>query len=394
MINNNVGKVAVELTAELIAIDSVSPSLVPDAAGEARIASHLMERLDAAGYAVRSIPAPSDPRRISLIAQRTGSRPGRTVVLNGHLDTVGVEGMQAPFSPRIESGRLYGRGASDMKGGVAGLVVAAEQLAAADVPGTIIVALVADEEDASVGAEAVLEELGGMTMDLCLIAEPTWLDIAVAHRGYAVVDVALRGAGSHSSQPEAGVDALRALGQVLTAVADADDELRRRERHPLLDYGSMMATVARAGSAPFTVAATADVVVERRILPGESPHDALDLMRALVDPITAATPGLAGDVRLTHARDAWQADADGCAAEFSSLLSDALRSSGATPPSQVGAPYWMESALWQAAGVPTVVCGPAGGGLHAVDEWVEVAQLERFAVAVTDAVERFLEDRS
>jgi acetylornithine deacetylase len=384
------GGAAVDLTATLVGIDSVSPSLVPDAAGEARIASHLSDRLTAAGYAVRFIPAPSDPRRVSLIAERTGSRPGRTVVLNGHLDTVGVEGMPDPFTPRIESGRLYGRGASDMKGGVAGLVVAAEQLAAADAPGTIIVALVADEEDASVGAEAVLKELVGREMDLCLIAEPTWLDIAAAHRGYAVVDVAFRGRAAHSSQPDEGVDTIRALGQLLTAIADADDALRRRPMHPLLSHGSLMGTVVRAGSAPFSVAATADIVVERRMLPGEFPAQALDEVRALVDPIVAATPRLESEVRLTHARDAWQADAAGAAAEFTDLLADALRSSGAPAPDAVGAPYWMESALWQAAGVPTVVCGPAGGGLHAVDEWVEVAQLEQFAVAVTDAVGRFL----
>lgn len=394
MPNTTPGNAAVDLTSTLVAIDSISPSLVPDAPGEAQIASHLSDRLEAAGYAVRLVPAPSDPRRVSLIAERTGSRPGRTVVLNGHLDTVGVEGMPAPFAPRIEDGRLYGRGTSDMKGGVAGLVVAAEQLAAADSPGTIIVALVADEEDASVGAEAVLHELADREMDICLIAEPTWLDIAVAHRGYAVVEVALRGAASHSSQPEEGVDTIRALGQLLTAVAESDDALRQQPKHPLLSHGSLMSTVVRAGSAAFSVAATADIVVERRILPGESPAGALDEVRALVDPITAATPGLESDFRLTHSRDAWQADDNGPAAEFTALLTAALKSAGTPQPDHVGAPYWMESALWQAAGVPTVVCGPAGGGLHAVDEWVEIAQLEQFAVAVTDAVGRFLANGS
>lgn len=386
------GNAAVDLAATLIRIDSVNPSLVNGVAGEARIASELAERLEAAGYAVQLIPAASDPRRVSVFAERTGSRPGRTVVLNGHLDTVGVEGMPDPFAPHIEDGRLTGRGASDMKGGVAALVIAAERLAAADAPGTVIVALVADEEDASLGAEAVLRHLAerDVLMDLCLIGEPTWLDIAIAHRGYAVVEVRLEGKAAHSSQPAEGIDAARAVGKLLTSIAAADDALRRRERHPLLPPGSLMATVVRAGSAPFMIAGTADVVVERRTLPGEPAADALAEVQALVDRVTAGTEGLTAHVRLTHAREAWQADAAGNAAEFTTLLGDALVAAGSKRPALVGEPYWMESALWQAAGVPTVVCGPAGGGLHAVDEWVEVAQVERFAIAVTDAVGRFL----
>ncbi len=382
----------VDLVVELVALDSVSPSLVPGAPGEERIAAYLADRLAAAGYVTRLVAAPSDTRRVSLIAERTGSLPGRTVVLNGHLDTVGVEGMPDPFTARVEEGRLYGRGTSDMKGGVAGLVVAAEQLAAGDAPGTVIVALVADEEDASVGAEAVLEDLRtrGQAVDLCLIAEPTWLDLAAAHRGYAVIDVQLKGKAAHSSQPEEGVDAIRALGTLLAAIADADGSLRKQAAHPLLSHGSLMTTVVRGGSATFSVAATAELSVERRTLPGESSAAALDEVRALVDPIVAATPGLESALALTHAREPWELHTSGSAAEFAELLSAALPAAGSKQPERVGAPYWMESALWQAAGIPTVVCGPAGGGLHAIDEWVDLEQLRRFPLAVADAVAQFL----
>ncbi|WP_448004501.1 M20/M25/M40 family metallo-hydrolase [Agromyces bauzanensis] len=381
-----------ELTKKLIGIDSVNPSLVPGGAGEARIAAYLADRLDAAGFAVRLTAAPSDPSRVSLIAVRVGSRPGRTVVLNGHLDTVGVEGMADPFIARVTSGRLYGRGASDMKGGVAGLVVAAEQLAAADVPGVIVVALVADEEDASVGAEAVLQDLIGrdVAMDLCLIAEPTWLDLAAAHRGFAVVDVSLMGTAAHSSQPAEGVDTIAPLGELLVAIAAADGAIGRRRGHPLLGHGSMMATVVRAGTAPFTVASRADVVVERRTLPGESSAAVLEEVRDIVDHVAVRTPGLETSVGLSTTRAAWQVDDSGTAAEFSGLLAAALATAGSHEPKRVGAPYWMESTLWQAAGVPTVICGPAGGGLHAVDEWVDLEQLQRFPVALVVAVRRFL----
>jgi acetylornithine deacetylase len=380
----------VDLTRQLVAFDSVNPGLVPGAAGEGLIAQFVADRLSGSGFEVRLAPAPSDPRRMSVIAVRDGGQPGRTVVLNGHLDTVGVDGMAEPFTARIDGMRLLGRGTSDMKGGVAGLVVAAEQLAAAGAPGRLVLALVADEEDASLGAAAVLEALAGVQLDVCLVAEPTWLDLAVAHRGYAVVKVGLQGRAAHSSQPEHGVDVLAPLGALLVAVAERNRGLRQAFAHPLLAHGSLMSTVAHGGSAPFTVAARAEALIEHRTLPGEDATASLAEVRALVDAVTAGAPGLGSTVELVLARDAWQADDSGPAAELMDLLAAALPAAGAARPARTGAPYWMESALWQAGGVPTVVCGPAGGGLHAVDEWVDLAQLRRYPVAVAGAVGRFL----
>ena len=383
----------VDLTRQLVAFDSVNPGLVPGAVGEGPIAQFVADRLSGSGFEVRLVPALSDPRRMSVIAVRDGSRPGRTVVLNGHLDTVGVEGMAEPFTARIDGDRMFGRGTSDMKGGVAGLVIAAEQLVAAGARGRLVLALVADEEDAGLGAATVLESIGGTSgvrADVCLVAEPTWLDLAVAHRGYAVVRVGLQGRAAHSSQPEQGVDVLAPLGGLLVAVAERNRALRQAFPHPLLAHGSLMSTVARGGSAPFTVAAQAEALIERRTLPGEPATAPLSEVRELVDAVTAGAPGLSSTVELVLARDAWQADDSGPAAELMDLLAAALPAAGAAPPARTGAPYWMESALWQASGVPTVVCGPAGGGLHAVDEWVDLAQLRRYPMAIAGAVGRFL----
>jgi acetylornithine deacetylase len=389
----------VDLTRQLVAFDSVNPGLVPGAAGEGPVAEFVADRLSGSGFEVQLVPAPSDPRRMSVIAVRTGAQPGRTVMLNGHLDTVGVDGMAEPFAARIDGERMVGRSTSDMKGGVAGLVIAAEQLAAAGAPGRLVLALVADEEDASLGAAAVIQALsdnsgpsgaGGGWPDVCLVAEPTWLSLAVAHRGYAVVKVGLRGRAAHSSQPEHGVDALAALGGLLVAVAERDRGLRQAPPHPLLAHGSLMSTVARGGSAPFMIAAQAEALIERRTLPGEDAAAALSEVRALVDTVAAGVPGLGSTVELVLARDAWQADARGPAAELMDLLEAELPAAQAAPPARTGAPYWMESALWQASGIPAVVCGPAGGGLHAADEWVDLAQLRRYPVAVAAAVGRFL----
>jgi len=389
----------VDLTRQLVAFDSVNPGLVPGAVGERAVARFVADRLSGSGFEVQLVRAPSDPRRMSVIAVRTGGRPGRTVLLNGHLDTVGVDGMAEPFTARIDGDRMLGRGTSDMKGGVAGLIIAAEQLAVAGAPGRLVLALVADEEDASLGATAVIRALrdnsdnsgaGGLRPDVCLVAEPTWLNLAVAHRGYAVVKVGLRGRAAHSSQPEHGVDALAPLGALLVAVAERDRGLRQAPPHPLLAHGSLMSTVAHGGSAPFTVAARAEALIERRTLPGEDATAALSEVRDLVGTVAAGVPGLDSTVELVLARDAWQADASGPAAELMDLLAAELPAAQAAPPGRAGAPYWTESALWQAAGIPAVVCGPAGGGLHAADEWVDLAQLRRFPVAVAGAVGRFL----
>lgn len=418
-VDNATAHPVVVLAQQLVAIDSVNPGLVAGAAGEVAIAGLVADRLDAAGFAVCHVPAPSDPRRVSVVATYDGPRPGRTVVLNGHLDTVGVEGMETPFEPRIVAGgpvsdvgredsivdgpasnaggsivgagsgeRMLGRGSCDMKGGVAGLIVAAEALAAARAPGRIVLALVADEEDASVGTTAVLDATE-MRADVCLIAEPTWLNVAVAHRGFAVMKVRLHGRAVHSSLPAEGVDVLAPLGRLLVGISELDARLRAVPAHPVLDHGSSMATVVRGGSAPFTVAAAAEAVLERRLLPGESAELAVAEVRKLLDPI-ADVDGLHCSVELIGARDAWESDTSGAAVELTGLLDAALPAAGAAAPRRVGYPYWMESALWQAAGIPSVVCGPAGGGLHAIDEWVDLDQLRRFPVALTTALGRFL----
>lgn len=167
----------VELLRELVSIDSVNPALVPGGAGEAKIVAHLRARLERSGFETTVVDAQQRPSLLAVAPEREGAR---TVVLNGHLDTVGVAGMAEPFTPRIEGDRLYGRGAADMKGGVAALVVTAEQLVAKGAPVRPVLALVADEEDASVGSGAVIAALRGMGIEphACLIAEPT--DLAVA----------------------------------------------------------------------------------------------------------------------------------------------------------------------------------------------------------------------
>jgi acetylornithine deacetylase len=365
---------AIELTRALVALDTVNPALVAGAPGERPAVELLAARLERRGFEIEIVGPPDRP---SLLATHRGRAAGPSLALNGHLDTVGVEGMADPFSAHIDGDRLYGRGACDMKAGVAAMVAAAERAADAGHDGDVVLALVADEEHGSLGSAAVLERLaatGGLP-DACIVGEPTWLDVIVAHRGYSVVEVELHGRAAHSSRPHDGLNAVSLLARLLNTVEEHDAALAAREPHPHAGHGSLQATVVHAGTAPFTLAASASAIVERRTIPGEPLETGLREVESIV-----RAQALDGRCRELLARDSWELSG----APAAQRLLDLLPFEG-----RAGAPYWMESALWEAAGVPTVVCGPAGGGLHTAVEWVELEQVRAFEQALAGLIPAF-----
>jgi acetylornithine deacetylase len=292
-----------------------------------------------------------------------------TIILNGHLDTVGTGEMAEPFAGRIEGERLLGRGAADMKGGVAAIVVAAERLVSSRAAVRPVLALVADEEDASVGSEAVIEALPslGVRPDACLITEPTDLAVARSLRGFALVQVSFTGRAAHSSQPQLGVNAVSRLGSLVSAVDAQAPAIRAKG-------GDFMVTMASGGDSPFVIPDRAECLVERRTVPGESGTDALAEVQALLPPSWEATAELVAE------RPPWQLDDAGPAAELAARLASEL---GTTV--TFDAPYWMEAPLWQQL-CPTLICGPSGGGLHADDEWLDLGQLRAFTAGLVTAL--------
>jgi acetylornithine deacetylase len=243
-----------------------------------------------------------------------------------------------------------------------------------------VLALVADEEDASLGTETVLTALPGLGVhpDVAVLAEPTGLARTTSLRGYALVEVDLAGRAAHSSQPAEGVNAVTHLGRLLAAVEDRDRELAPTG-------GSLMVTVARGGESPFVLAQHAHAVVERRTVAGEDSTGVLEEVEALLAGMRGADPTVEARARLVISREAWRLDDSGPAAELAEALQVAL--GDAAPAEPHDAPAWMEAPLWQAAGVPTLVCGPGGGGLHSADEWLDLRQLRAFPGAVVAAVE-------
>jgi acetylornithine deacetylase/succinyl-diaminopimelate desuccinylase-like protein len=352
------------LTAELVAIDSVNPSLVAGAAGEKQIAHFVAAWMQSAGLEVEVL----DPvaGRPSVIGIARGSGGGRSLMLNAHMDTVGVAGMDAPFAPRVGDGRLYGRGALDMKGSLAAVMLVAREATGLGLRGDVVVAAVADEEAGSVGTEAVLERL---RTDAAIVAEPTWLKLAIAHRGFVGFEIEVAGRAAHGSRPDRGLDAIVRMGRVLVGLEELDGRLHSRPAHPLLGTGSAHASVIEGGQELSSYPERCVLLGERRTLPGETTADVERELASILEVAGRDDEQFRAELSVPFARDAYELPADDPFVE--------LVASHAGGPEIVGMPFWADSGLIAAAGIPTVLLGPGGEGLHETEEWVEVDDLRR-----------------
>lgn len=380
---------AVALAKALVAIPSVNPDLEEGGAGEARVAHFAGELLEGWGFRVeRREPAPG---RVSVLARGGRGVPGaRELVLCGHLDTVGVAGMSVePYTPDVRDGRLYGRGACDMKGGVAALLSAARGLHETGVRGEVTVALTADEEHASVGLLDLLdgplapapEEAGGSER-AAVVTEPTALSVMPAHKGFQWEELRFRGRAAHGSRPDRGVDAIRQAGRFLALLDRYDEQLQGRPEHPLLGHGSVHAGTIRGGSAPSVYPEECRLVLERRTLPGET----AERVRAEVEALVADLPGGPREAEVEVAdgliRPPGETDGDGPLARG---LRDAAREEGVETP-VAGMTAWVEAAFLLQAGIPAVTFGPGSiEEAHGPDESVPVEEIE----AATRILESF-----
>jgi acetylornithine deacetylase len=359
------------LAAELVRIDSVNPDLEAGGGGEAAIAAVVAERLREMGAEVEVLE--HAPGRCSVVGRFRGAGGGRSLMLNAHLDTVGVAGMDAPFSGEIRAGRLYGRGAYDMKGSLAACLATARTLRECGSPlrGDLLVAAVADEENASVGTAAVAARY---PVDAAIVAEPTALRLCAAHKGFAWVEVETRGRAAHGSRPDLGVDANLPMGRVLAALEELERELRTRPPHPLLGAPSLHAATVQGGSGPSTYAERCRLLVERRTVPGESGASVMEEVEALLERLRRTDASLEVSARLLLAREPFEAQPG---SDIGAAVERAAAGVLGATPERVGEGFWMDAALLAAAGADTAVIGPDGAGAHAAEEWVDLASLEQ-----------------
>jgi acetylornithine deacetylase len=368
-----------KLVCKLVAIESVNPDLVAAGSGESKIAAFVAEWLGAEGLAVQV--AEPLPGRTSVIAVLAGSGGGASLMLNAHMDTVGAGGMKDPFIPVVRNGRVYGRGAYDMKGSLAAIMIAAREARKLKLCGDVIVAAVADEEVASVGTAAVLERIEA---DAAIVTEPTEMRLCLAHKGFAWLEVETRGVAAHGSRPDLGFDAVAHMGRILTGVLELDHRLRAGRGHLLLGTGTLHASLIEGGQELSTYPARCVVKLERRTLPGEDGAKALQEIDDVIASARAEDPALEASARLLLERPPSQLGADSFVTE---AVEKAATEVLGREPEVIGVAYWMDMALSNAVGIPTVAFGPSGEGAHADVEWVDLASLQTCVQVYLRAIE-------
>lgn len=362
----------VGLTRSLVRADSRNPDLVPGAPGEAPAAAVLREVLAEWGFRVEVTEAA--PGRPNLVARIGGGRGGASLMLNGHLDTVGVEGMtHDPLGAELRDGRLYGRGATDMKAGVAAMCAAAARAAARGaLAGEVIVAAVADEEYESVGTRALVA--AGVRADAAIVTEPTRLAICPAHRGFAWITVTVHGRAAHGSRYDIGVDAIRHAGLLLAELDALEADVLPTRTHPLLGRASLHASLIEGGIGISTYPDRCVLQLERRTVPGESAADAAREVEAACARVRTRRPTFRATVEPGFAQGPSDVAVD---APVMRVLGAALEA--AREPVRIeGMPAWTDAALLNEAGIPAVCFGPGDIALaHAAEEYVEVREIER-----------------
>jgi acetylornithine deacetylase len=294
------------------------------------------------------------PGRPSVLVTARGSSDGRTLLLCGHLDTVNVEGMTDPHTARIEGDRLFGRGAYDMKSGVASALIACREAAKLGLAGDVVVAAVADEEHASLGVQ---EALRHVEADAAIVTEPTELALIVAHKGFVWAELEVTGRAAHGSRPDLGEDAIANAGPVLSGIAALDESLGALT-HPLLGRGSVHASTIAGGIELSSYPDRCVIGVERRTLPDETLRD-----------VEAELAALGAQHRILLVRDGFEVATNEDVVAATSAAAAALL--GRTPPI-AGVSYWADAAFIAAAGIPTVMFGAGGEGAHALEEWVSI----------------------
>jgi acetylornithine deacetylase len=366
-----------DLLQQLIRIPSVNPTLaVDEPAGEAAIAEFARDWLQARGVnAVLEEVAPGRPN----LAATIGDGPGPTLALCAHLDTVSTRDMEiAPFEPRLDDNRVYGRGSYDMKGGLAAIMAAAATLVDDEPPARVILALVVDEEHYSAGADDFVRRHHA---DACIVTEPTEEKLGLVHKGFVWCELTTHGVAAHGSRWDVGVSAIGKMGRIIAALERFDANTLRSRTYPQLGPASLHCALIHGGSGISTYAPECRLKVERRTLPGET----LEAVQAELHEVVRSA-GEEADIDCFFHRAPLVCPPD---SPIARCARDAARAITGREPEDTGVSYWADSSVFAAAGIPTLLYGPSGQGAHGAVEWVDLSSVACCARVLVESARRF-----
>jgi acetylornithine deacetylase len=370
-----------EYLEKMVSIDSTNPTLVEGGAGEDEMAVWLATTCQDLGLEVATQQTAA--HRPNVIARWRGTGEGRSILLTGHMDVVGTLNMDiAPFTPKIEQGRLYGRGAYDMKGGLASILgaVAALKESGFEPKGNIILGFVTDEEYASIGTERLIH---AVEADAAILTEPTDLHICLAHKGFAWLTIRTEGRAAHGSLHHEGVDAIKYMRHVLNAMHRLETELLPQRSHPLLGRPSVHASNIAGGLGWSTYPDACNLMLEHRFLPDESAAGIVTQWEDLLAEISQEVEGFKADIQLDLERPGYEIEREHPVVK---TLDSAYQTVIGDNPAYNGSYPWLDASLLGRAGIPTVVFGPSGAGAHAAVEYADLDSVAKCAQVMAEAV--------
>jgi acetylornithine deacetylase len=372
-----------KILAYLVRIESINPGLSKIGHGEAGAAAYTAEAMRALGLHVDYQELA--PQRANAVGVLPGAGGGPSLMLNAHLDTVGVEGMTWPFSAEVRDGKLYGRGSQDMKGSLAAMLAAAKALIDGDVhlKGDLVLAAVADEENESIGTQEVIRT---HPTQAAIVTEPTDMQLCLAHRGLVYFAIDVHGKAAHGSRYDLGIDAILHMGRFLSELEKLEADLRQRQPHLLVGSPSLHASTIHGGTEISTYPAECHLEFEWRTIPGDTVQAAKAEIQAILDRLSAADPNFHADLHVFQERQPHEVSPE---APIVKVVADVLQSRQGISHAPAGAPFWTDAALLSEAGIQAVVLGPRGEGLHSEEEWVDLQSCADLAAVLAEAAVRY-----
>ena len=373
-----------KLLKKLIQIKSVNPN-TENGNGEAEISNFIADYLESSKIEVHTQSVTDDRFNVIGILKGEGKGPG--LMLNGHMDTVGVKGMAIdPFKPSVKRDNIHGRGACDMKGGLAGMITAMKGLtdSGINLKGDLLFSGVVDEEYKSIGTEKLVKEY---CSDAVIIGEPTNLQIGLAHKGFVWIEIETYGKAAHGAVPEKGIDAIANMAKIISLIYSMEDTYAKK-RHCLVGAPTIHASKIEGGTEWSLIPDFCRLEVERRTVPGEDSSTVVNEIRDILDKLTREDTLFTAKVKQVFERQPMETLPN---EEIVRCLGAAFEDVRHMSPKIVGEPYWSDAALFSgSASTPTCLFGPGDIGLaHSPEEYVNLSEVVDSAKIYALAAQNF-----